>query len=53
MVDSNGSAARTSMNNTTETQQQWVVNGDGRHDGDSAALGGMDGATETRKQWMD
>ncbi len=23
------------MNGTTETQQQWVVNGDGRHDGNS------------------
>jgi len=47
MVNSNGSTARTAMNGTTETQQQWVVNGDGRHDGDSAALGEMDGATET------
>ncbi len=34
-VDSNGLTARTAMNGTTETQQQWVVNGDGRHDGNS------------------
>jgi len=40
MVDSNGSTARTAMNGTTETQQRWVVNGDGRHDGDSTALDG-------------
>jgi len=40
MVDSNGSAARTAMNGTTETQQRWVVNGDGRHDGDSTAMDG-------------
>ena len=28
------------MNGTTETQQRWVVNGDGRHDGDSTAMDG-------------
>ena len=32
------------MNGTTETQQRWVVNGYGRHDGDS-----LDG---DRWQWM-
>ena len=26
------------MNSTTETQQRWVVNGNGRHDGDSTAM---------------
>ena len=28
------------MNGTTETQQRWVVNGDGRHDGDSTVMDG-------------
>jgi len=42
MVDSNGLTARTAMNGTTETQQQQrrVVNGDGRHDGNSTAMDG-------------
>ena len=40
MVDSNGLTARTAMNGTTETQQRWVVNGDGRHNGDSTAIDG-------------
>ncbi len=28
------------MNGTTETQQRWVVNGDGWHDGDSTTMDG-------------
>ena len=28
------------MNGATETQQRWVVDGDRRHDGDSAAMDG-------------
>ena len=44
---SNGLMARTAMNGTTETQQRWVVNGDGRHDGDGRRWTAMDGATET------
>ena len=26
------------MTGTTETQQRWVMNGDGQHDGDSTAM---------------
>jgi len=39
-VDSNGTTARTTMDSTTETQQRCVVDGDGRHDGDSTAIDG-------------
>ena len=28
------------MDGATETQQRWVVDGDGRHDGDSTAMDG-------------
>ena len=28
------------MGNATETQQRWVVDGDGRHDGDSTVMDG-------------
>ena len=32
--------ARTAMEGTTETQQRWVVDGDGRHDGESTVMDG-------------
>jgi len=37
-VDSNGSTAKTAMDGATETQQRWVVDGNGRHDGYSMAM---------------
>ena len=37
-MDSNGLTARTAMDGATETQQRWVVDGDGRHDGDSMVM---------------
>ena len=39
-MDSNGSMARTAMDGATETQQRWVVDGDGRHDRDSTVMDG-------------
>ena len=35
------------MDGATETQQRWVVDGDGRHDDDGRRWMAMDGATET------
>ena len=39
-MDSNGLTARIAMDGATETQQRWVVDGDGRHDGDSTVMDG-------------
>ena len=49
------------MDGATETQQRWVVDGDGRHDGDSTAMDGngwrdrdlkaMDGLTAMDSDW--
>ena len=40
MLDSNDLMARTTMDGATETQQRWVVDGNGWHDGDSTAMDG-------------
>jgi len=40
------------MNGTTETQQRWVVNGDGWHDGDWTAMDG-NGRRDTDLKAMD
>jgi len=50
MVDSNGLMARTAMNGATETQQRWVVDSDGRHDGDSTVMDGNGGRDRDVKE---